>query len=422
LKVNVTKGDNWKRILEVEVPQDSIQQELDKTFLKFQKQANLPGFRPGKAPLEMIKTRFKDAATEEVMESLLNSSYRQALEESRLQPLGLPKVKDIQFSAGSSLTYKAEVEVQPEIAVKDYKGLRLIRRILPVGDHEVEEAVNYLRERNAELKPVEREAREKDFVVADLEEHYREKGKPASQKYDNQLLEVDAELLQKEFMEALLGAKMGEEKNFQVEYSAEHSNRRLAGQKVGYRLKVKEIKEKILLPLDDAFAKAQGDYQTLLELKLKIRESLEKKHQQDSQRELESQSIARLVESNRFPVPESLINSYLNYLAEDLKKRYPELEETEIKEKNRKGAEDRIRWEYIYHQLAKQENISADDQDLEERVKAFAANYNLPVDKAREYLNQTKQIDKLKESILEEKVLGSLLSQAQIKEERTERK
>ena len=421
MKVNVTKGEDWKRILEIEVPPDLIEQEFEKTYLNIQKEAKLPGFRPGKAPLDLIKTKFKEAAKEEVIESLLNSSYRQALEETKLQPLTYPKVKDVKFEPGTVLSYKAEIEIQPEIEVKDYRKLKLVRRIQPVEDKEVDNAVQFLRDRNAELRPVEREVHEKDFVIVDLEEHYRTNGKPANQRYENQLLEIDPELMLKQFQEALVGAKIGEEKNFSVEYPAEHANKRLAGQKVGYKVKIKEIKEKILPVLDDNFAKAQGDYQTLLELRLKIRESLEKRHLEDSQKEVESRAISKIVEKNNFPVPETLINSYLDYLTEEMKKRYPELDQKEIREKNKKGAEERIKWEYIFHRLAEKDNITVTEPDLENRVKAFASAYNLPLDKAREYLAQTKQIEKFKESILEEKVLELVLSQAEIKEERKDK-
>lgn len=421
MKVNVLKGEGWKRTLEVEVPPDLIEKEFEKTFLKIQKEASLPGFRPGKVPLELIKARFKEAAEEQVIESLLNYAYGLALKQANLMPLSIPKVKDVKFDRDTGFYFKAEIEIQPEIEVRDYKKLKLVRRIRPVEDEEVDDTVQFLRDRNAELRPVEREIREKDFVVVDLAEHYRENGKPASQKYENQLLEIEPELLLKEFQTALVGAKIGEEKNFSVDYPAEHANKRLAGQKVGYKVVIKEIKEKILPFLDDNFAKAQGDYQTLLELRLKIRESLEKRHLEDSQKELESEAISKIVEKNSFPVPETLVSSYLDYLTEELKKRYPDVEEKEIREKNIKGAEERIKWEYIFHKLAEKEQVTVTEQDLENRVKTFASAYNLPQDKASEYLVQTKQIDKIKESILEEKVLEKVLSLAEIKEERKDK-
>ncbi|OGC78478.1 MAG: trigger factor [candidate division Zixibacteria bacterium RBG_16_50_21] len=421
MKVNVKTQEGWKKVLEIEVPKEKVFEEFEQVFLKLQKEAKIPGFRPGKVPLELVKTRFKDAASEEVLESLLNSSYRQAIEETKLNPVSYPKVKDVNFPADGPLSFKAEVEVQPEIEVKDYKELRLSRRFYPVQDKEVDDAVLYLRERNAELKPVEREIREKDFVVADVVEHFTQNGKQTSQKYDNQLLEIDPELMLKEFKEALVGGKIGDEKSFTTEYPKEHANKRLAGQKVSYKLKVNEVKEKNLPDLDDNFAKAQGDYQTLLELRLKVRESLEKRHQEETSKELESQIIARIVEKNSFTVPEGMINSYLDYLVEDLKKRYPESDEKEIREKNRKPGEERIRWEFIYHKIADAERIAVKPEDVEERVKNFAAAYNLPLDKAQEYLGQTKQIERMQETILEEKVLEWLISQAEIKEERKDK-
>ncbi|MCI0531275.1 MAG: hypothetical protein L0Y74_04940, partial [candidate division Zixibacteria bacterium] len=159
MKVKVTNQDGWKRVLEIEVPPEEVQVQLEKAYQKIQKQAKIPGFRPGKVPLDMVKARFKDAAQEESIEEILNSSYRQALEETKLEPVAMPKVSDLNYQPGTSLKYKAEIEIHPQIEAKNYKKLKLTRKIFPVEDKLVDDTLNHLRERNAELVPVEREAK-----------------------------------------------------------------------------------------------------------------------------------------------------------------------------------------------------------------------------------------------------------------------
>jgi len=417
MKVNVTNQNGWKRVLDIELPKDKVEAELDSTYKKYQSKAKIPGFRPGKAPLEVVKSHYKEQIFGDVLESLLVRGYQEALDQTQLRPIGSPVVKDIQFEPGLPLKFTAEVEVQPEITVKDYKGIPLVKKIEEVKDEQVDQTIEYLREKNAELRPVEREAREKDIVIVDFEESYSEKNQAKKEKFENQMLELSEKTLLKDFLTNLIGLKIGEEKSFEITYPENYPNPQLAGQKVSYKVKAKEIKEKILPFLNDDFAKSVGNFQTLLELRLKVRENLKKSLEQETEKELKNQLAAKIVEKNDFSVPEVMLNSYLDYVVQEVKRRHPEADEKEIRERNKEGGLARIKWEFIFHQIAKQEKISVSQPDIDQRIKQFASAYNLPEDQARQYLASEKRIRDLQDSIIEEKVLDFLLKEAKIKEE-----
>lgn len=417
MKVNVTNQDGWKKVLEIELPKTKVEEELDSTYKKYQSKAKIPGFRPGKAPLEVVKSHYKEQIFGDVLESLLVRGYQEALDQTQLRPIGSPVVKDIQFEPGLPLKFTAEVEVQPEITVKDYKGIPLVKKVEEVKDEQVDQTIEYLREKNAELRPVEREAREKDIVIVDFEESYTENNQIKKEKFENQMLELSEKTLLKDFLTNLVGLKIGEEKSFEITYPDNYPNAGLAGQKVSYKVKVKEIKEKILPFLNDDFAKSVGNFQTLLELRLKVRENIQKSLEQETEKELKNELAAKIVEKNDFTVPEVMLNSYLDYVVQEVKRRHPEADDKEIRERNKAGGLARIKWEFIFHQIAKQEKIQVSQSDIDERIKQFASAYNLAEDQARQYLASEKRIRDLQDSIIEEKVLDFLLKEAKIKEE-----
>lgn|SRR5574341_1327044 len=418
MKVNVTNQDGWKRVLEIELPQTKVDEELNSTYKKYQSKAKIPGFRPGKAPLEVVKSHYKEQIFGDVLEALLVQGYQDALNQTQLQPIGTPVVKDIQFEPGLPLKFKAEVEIQPEITVKDYKGIALVKKIEEVKDEQVDQTIEYLREKNAELRPVERETKEKDVIIVDFEESYLEKQKIKKEKFENQMLELSEKTLLKDFLSNLIGLKLNEEKGFDITYPDNYPNPKLASQKVSYEVKVKEIKEKILPFLNDDFAKSVGNFQTLLELRLKIRENIERSMEQEAEKELKNQLAAKIVEKNDFTIPEVMINSYLDYVVQEVRRKHPEADEKEIRETNKASGLARIKWEFIFHQVAKQEKIQVEQSDLDQRIKQFASSYNLPEDQARQYLSSEKRIRDLKDSIIEEKVLDLLLKEAKINTEK----
>jgi trigger factor len=413
LKVTVTEEKAWRRILDIEVSREKVDDEFDAVFEKYKTYSKIPGFRKGKAPMELIQLRFKDAMEKEVVESLVPKAYEDAVKEANLSPISLPVVKDLQFQKGMPLKFKAEIDVKPEIEVKDYKGIQLIKRIKPITEEDIEKSINYLREDFAELHPVEREAKFYDHLIVDLVKH--QEGK--EDKLENQQLFLDPHNMIKEFQESLIKAKAGDEKEIEVNYNPDFHNKKLAGKNVKYSIKVKQIKEKVLPEANDDFAKMVGGYKDLTELKSKITEDLTKRAMQDAEKNLRNDMINRVIKLNFFEVPETVLNFYLDSLIQDLKNKYRKVDEAKIREEYKEIGAAHIRWDYLLHQIAEKEKIEVSKDDIEEWTKKFAKDYKMEKEKAKELLETPQNAKRIGENILEEKVVDFLLKNAVIKEE-----
>jgi trigger factor len=424
LKVNVTKDKAWKRVVEIEIPVEKVKGEFDSVYQEYQRKVRIPGFRKGKAPLEMIKSRYKEKVTKDVLDKLLPEAYEDAVKQSNLTPLTLPILKEeIDFKEGLPLQFKVLIEIRPEIELKDFKGLQLKKKIIQITEGHVQNALNYLQDKNAELHSVEREAKDGDFLTVDLEEISGEESK-AKKKTENQQIWLKKENLLIEFYRGLLGAKPGEEKEIEAIYPQDYFEKSLAGKIIKYKAKIKEVKEKILQEINDDFAKGLGEYKNLDELKKKIKEDLEKESQRDTEKDLASQVIKQVVEKNSFEVPESLLNLYLDNVVEDFKKSYPmdpnsdkNVDEEKLREQYKELGLSRIRWEFLMHEIVKKENLEVTKEDTDKWVENFARANSLELKQAKEFIAQKKKIKDIKETILEDKVIDFIINNSRVEEE-----
>jgi len=416
LKVNITRDKAWRRVLEIEIPVEKVNGEFDSVYQEYQKKAKVAGFRPGKAPLKLIKSKYKDAVTKDVLENLLPQAYQKAVKESSITPLTLPQLQDIEFKEGLPLKFKALIEVRPEIEVKDYKGLQLKKKIIQITEDHVQDAINYLQDKNAILHSVEREAKEGDFLIVDLEEIAQGDTK-AKIKNENQQIWLRKENLLTEFYRGFLGAKAGEEKEIEAIYPQDYFEKSMAGKVIKYQARIKEIKEKVLPEINDDFAKSLGEYNNLEELKNRIKQDLEKKSLQDTEKDLATQVIKEVVEKNSFEVPESLLNLYLDSAVEDFKKTYKKVDEEKLREEYKELGLSRIRWELIMHEIASKEKIEVSKEDQDRWTENFAKANSLELKKAKEFLAQSKKIRDVRETILENKVIEFILNNSKVKEE-----
>lgn len=417
MKVNVTKDKAWKRVVEIEIPVEKVKGEFDSVYQEYQRKVRIPGFRKGKAPLEMIKSRYKEKVTKDVLDKLLPQAYEEAVKQSNLTPLTLPVLKEeIDFKEGLPLQFKVLIEVRPEIELKDYKGLKLKKKIVQITEEHVQNALNYLQDKNAELHSVEREAKDGDFLTVDLEEISGEESK-AKKKTENQQIWLKKENLLIEFYRGLLGAKAGEEKEIEAIYPQDYFEKSLAGKIIKYKARIKEVKEKILAQINDDFAKGLGEYKNLDELKKKIKEDLEKESQREAEKDLASQVIKQVVEKNSFEVPESLLDLYLDNMVEDFKKSYKNVDEAKLREQYKELGLSRIKWEFLMHEIVKKENLEVTKEDTDKWVENFAKANSLELKQAKEFIAQKKKIKDIKETILEDKAIDFIIKNSTVEEE-----
>lgn len=414
MKVEVKTGEGLRRQLFVTVPSDLVASETEKKLLDVQRSTEIKGFRKGKVPMNMIRSMFTEQVKADVIDSLIKDTFPNAIQQSELRIASRPNLSDLKFADDGGFTYTADIEVFPEIARVDFDNLELTSRDLTVADKEVDEVVTYMRRRMSELRTVARPAGDTDVVVADLRRLQDPKMVLPQDEFLNSEIDLGNELTATDFITALRGAQAGDAKEIDVTYPADMSNSKLAGAFVRYKATVKEIKERILPEVDDAFAKRAGHGETALEMRLKIRQDLGS-HKQDLQtRAHKSQLIRMLCERNPVPIPDGMIEEYLDSVVEEIHKSEPGADEKEIREHHRPMGTEAMRWELLWHRLAEQEKLEVSQADTDNWIAGFATRNNLSREEALEMLNRSGKARTLRESLLEEKVLTFLLSRARL--------
>jgi len=413
LKSEIKSSNGLVREIEIEVPAETVDKAFAEQYRKYQKEAKIKGFRPGKVPKNIIKTKFYDLIKSDVLQDLVGKSYPEAVREHDLKVASPPDFPGIDIQEGSDFKYTAKIEVMPEIEKVDYSGIVLSKEEIDVRDTEVDAVVDHLRRKSAEFRTVDREASKEDTVVLDLVVVDDPDKSVEAGDFENIELDLSSEMTVKEFPEVLVGIKAGEEREVPVSYPEDFSNKTLAGKSIKYLCKVKEVKEKVLPEINDAFAKANGNSETVLEMRLKIRDDL-KKQKEMEHKQWEKQEVRRqIVEKNNIDVPDAMVVKYLESVMEDMKRRNEPFDPKLVLEQYRPMAEESIKWNLLMERLSELEKIEVLPSDTENWIKGFAENYKMEADKAKQMLAQTGKLQEVRDTILEEKVLELILTKAE---------
>ncbi|MFH2036960.1 MAG: trigger factor [Candidatus Zixiibacteriota bacterium] len=401
-----------KREIEVEVPTETVDAAFAEVYHKFAKDVKIKGFRPGKVPMHVIKSKYGEAIKEEILHDLVEKTYPEAVKEHDLKVASLPDIVEFDIKEGNPLHYTAKVEVMPDINSINLDELKLPEQKLDVSDTEVDLVVKYLRKKTAEFKTVEREAKAEDMLVLDLEKASDPKHILPDTGYNDTEIDLDSENTMPEFKEKLVGMKVGEERTVDVEYPEHFANKMLAGAKIGYKCKLKEVKERILPEENDAFAKAasEGKVETMLELRLKIREDIQRQKEQDQRQWQKRELMQQVIDKNKIDVPEAMVEKYIESALEEMKKENPKIDEGGIREYYQPIAEEAIRWNFLTDYLTEQEKIEVLASDTEKWIKSFAESYQMEMDKAKDLLSKTGKINEIRNSLLEEKIFDFLMT------------
>jgi len=414
LKVTVNSEPKCKKILDIEVPQEEVQAEIDNQILQYRSKASIPGFRRGKAPLELVKSQFMDSIKGDVFETLIPRAYDQAIRQENIRPVDQPKLSNVEFDEDKPLKFRAEIEVYPEFELKGYTRLELTKKIREVTDKDLAEALAQMQRQNAEYIPVERKCHENDLVVVDLIKKYDKLNQLKDDKLDNVEVDLGGESVLKEFKEGLSGMGIGEMKDIEIKYPDDYSDKQFAGNEIKYTALVKEVKEIKLPELNDEFAKNFAKMENLDKLKGEIRESLQNQANKEAENVLKGDLIKQIVDNNRFEVPDSMVDKYIQSVTKDFKKRYKDVDELKLRQSYRGIGEDTIRWQFILREIADKENIKVSEEDRAEWVKQFASMYNMTEQTAREALGKAGKFEDIDDTLLEKKVLDFIKENSKI--------
>ena len=410
-----------RRELELEIPADEVSKKMESVAKEFARIARVPGFRPGKAPVSLIRRRFADDIKGEVLQSLVPEHVEKAVAEQKLTPVSRPEVDKLDFAEGQPLKFRAIFEVLPEFELAQYKDLELEMPVMDITDADVAKALDEMRERAAAFAPVEGRAAENgDFVQLKLM-GTADGGEPLQA--DSVLCHIGAEETMEPFNENLRGANAGDHKNFDVQYPADYPDAKLAGKVYHYAVDVLGIKTKRLPDLNDEFAKDVSDASTLDELKTKVREGLEAARDQRHKELLREKVLAAVVKLHDFPVPESLVEQQMDIrlervvrslAAQGVDPRAVNVDWVTLRRRQQQRATDDVKAELIVDRIASAENIDITDEELNHELEHVASHSGESAQAIRARLTKQGTLDRMKAKLRSDKTLDWLAQNSRI--------
>ncbi|MFQ5883055.1 MAG: trigger factor [Candidatus Methylomirabilales bacterium] len=419
MKVTVEELSGCKRALTVEVSPEAVRPAVEGVYRKLGQRVSLPGFRRGKVPRELLERRFRDRIREEVLEQMIPTTYRQALEQSHLAPVGRPTVEEVSFQPGEPLRYRAVVEVRPQLEVKDYTGVAVSRKKVEVTDEEVEGHLKTLQEQAAEYIPMEGwPAFREDRLIVDAQ-GFRD-GKPMKDlRVEDLILELGSGQFFPGVDERLAGMQKGEVRDVPVTFPPDHPRKDLRGREILFRFTVKEIKKKKVPPLDDTFARSVGECETLGELRDKVCQELLKRKEQEEEQRLKWEVMEKIAAAHPFEVPDGLVRreveGMLQEISHSVGDRLDRLQgDVSFRLKLEESARKRVKHALILEAITRQEGITVDPEEVEAEVQRLASALSQNSDEFKAHLNREGRIEALRANLGERKALNFLFTQARI--------
>lgn len=419
MKVSVKDGKNCQKILKVELEKERVLKEFDSCYKSLIPSAKIPGFRPGKAPLNIVKMHYAGEAREQVMKNLLNDSYRDAILEKSIEPLGYPEIGDVEFT-DEKLSYEATVEVRPKIKLTKYKGLSAKKQEVKVEKKEVEESLKRVQESQAKFVAVEkRAAKMGDYVIADYV--CTVEGKEID-KRKGDMFELKEEEFLKGMSKQLVGVKGGEDKEVRVKFQKDFAQKDLAGKEAVFQMQIKEIKEKNLPEINDDLAKEAGEFDSLKDLRAKIEEDIKKRKEQQADHAFEEALIDELLKKNSIDLPQRLVSQRVEYLSDQSRARFLqtgadesafEAEKEKMLPELKKEAEKQVHLAFLLDEISEKENIAVNEEDMQAEIKAIADRFKQPQEVVENYYTQHPEaLESVKDQVQNKKTMDFIKNNA----------
>jgi trigger factor len=412
-----------RRELDLEIPAEEVSKAMERVAKEFARIVRIPGFRPGKAPVSLIRRRFAEDIKGEVLQKLVPERVEKAVSEQKLTPVSQPQVEKLDFAEGQPLKFRAVFEVLPEFELGNYKNLEFEMPTMDVTEADVAKTLEEMRERAAAFAPVEgRPVENGDYVQLKLMGTPAGGGEPL--RADSVMCHIGAEETMEPFNENLRGANIGDHKNFDVAYPADYPDAKLAGKTYNYAVEVLGIKTKKLPELNDEFAKDVSDAATLDELKKKVSESLE--HERDHrQKELQREKVlAELVKQHTFPVPEALVEHQMDarlervvrsLAAQGVDPRAVNVDWVSLRKRQQERATDDVKAELIIDRIATAENIDVTEEEVQHELERMASHSGESADVVRARLTKQGALDRMKAKLRSDKTLDWLAQNSKIR-------
>ncbi|HEY2955326.1 MAG TPA: trigger factor [Candidatus Eisenbacteria bacterium] len=419
MNLSVRSTGSWQHALDIEVPVEEVESRLDEVARQIQRRASLPGFRPGRVPLELVRHHFADRVEREFIESFVPRIASEAVDQARLDPVIPPVVRNLRFTPGQPLRFEVAVDVRPEIEARDYRGLPVRRRPHVVDEAAVERALNELREESAVYVDLDREARRGDVVLVDSTRLDAVGRRLAGSRLKGRRIPLGAPDVMPDLENGLLGSVAGQERTLEIRYPAEYPVRELAGQTARYVVRIRKIQEKKLRDLDDTFAREVFRVESMEELRSRVRLSLEGEDRVRIQREVEGAITDELIRRNTFDLPERLVGYMLDrVIAEAAGDGTPDDKlRAELERRYRPDVERSLRREILLGAVARQEGLEVSEDDVAREIERMVQADPPRAARVRARYQSADRRRALRESLLERKALDWLINAAEVREE-----
>jgi len=431
MKTELSEISPTQKEIKIEVEAEAIKEVYLKVAKKYAQMAQVPGFRKGFAPVDVVKTRFKDQIFNEVLREILPEKVSQAIQENNLNPLKEPELhfedmENAKLDGSQPVSFHIHVEVMPEIPTPEYKGLEATRRVRPVGDKEIDEVIDERRKVQASLVPMDdHKAEEGDTIIVDLKGIFVDN--PAAEPIAVNDIEITLgdERIEKGFNENLLGVEPDQVKTFTVEYPADFTSPGLAGKKVEYTANIKAVGRVELPAADDEWAKSlEEGFDSLKDLRRKLRDDMEYMSKMDSDNRLRSELVTALVEKYEFEVPATLTDSQakglVNNFAQNMMNQGMDPNAAQkdfwqmVYNQMLPQAEKDVRGAMLLDKIAQLENVEVKPEEIEKEIEFMAANSRATVEDVRAHLEKHGGEANIAERLRSRKAVDVVLDNATI--------
>ncbi|HSN73188.1 MAG TPA: trigger factor [Steroidobacteraceae bacterium] len=418
MQVSVEATGALERRMEIQVPAGEVEKAIDERLKSMSRTVRLKGFRPGKAPVKVVRQKFGQQVRQEVISDLMQSSFAEAVRQEQLAPAGGPKIEPLSLAAGEDLRYRAVFEIFPRVELKGLDTLALERPVATVSEADVDAMIENLRNQRPNWVAVEREARDEDRVRIDF------KGTVDGEPFEggsgeDVVVQLGAGRMLPEFEAGLRGAQAGETRQVELTFPADYHATHLAGKQAKFDIEVRAVEQRELPDVDDEFCKAFGVTEGGVEqLRTEVEENMARELTDAIQARLKQQVLDKLLTANPIEVPSTLVEAQVREMQLEAGRRMGAQDVSQLPPPDsfREAARRRVALGLLINELIRAEKIEVDRARLQARLEDLAAQYPEPEKMVQAYRQNADAMRQVEMAVLEDQVVDSLIERASVTE------
>jgi trigger factor len=418
MQVSLTATGGLERRLEVAIPAAQVDGEVAQRLNRISRTARLKGFRPGKAPLAVIRQQYGEQVQSEVINDLMRASFSEAVQREKLNPAGGPRIEPISIAPGADIKYAAVFEVLPEVKLKPLSDLTIEKPMASVADADLDAMIDTLRKQRPVFNEVSRPAAVDDRVSVDFV------GRIDGTEFDggagdNVQIVIGAGRVMKEFEDALLGASAGDSREFNATFAADHANPKLAGKTATFSVKIGKVEEQLPAALDEEFAKSFGIADGSIDnLRSEVRANMERELAEAVRLKLRTQVLEALYTSNPLELPRQLVDEQIQELQVEMLRRAGVRDAKQLppREPFEQPARRRVALSLLMSELVRTANLKVSRESVHEKVNELASTYSNPEEVRRAYLQNADTMRQIEAQVLEQQAIDWVLGQVKVAE------